>query len=184
MFNRKRNFIIVAGLCLLGLLSPFSPAVFADSDNNQAQLKRIELINRRSAHSMTYRNENGTDTVRVSSTPLFYQNNQNRWTEIDTSLEPATAGENDEDGNQFAYRSIRNSFRTYFPRQSRGWVTLKSGQNVLAFKLVSNKNREFNKEQNGITVHDILDNCSLNYLVKPGALKETLTLKNPLLLES
>lgn len=168
---------ILIGLC--GLFFMYCSSVMVLGQDGQAlpHKQRKELIAKRSAYSKTFRNMDGTTTVQVSSVPVHYRTAGGAWEVIDTTLENA-ASEVDEDGEEYGFKVVKNAFQTYLPKRGRGWVTLKSGQSSIAFKLISNSNKTFRKQREGIIANEVLNNCDLSFTVKQGALKEDLILKN------
>ncbi|HBE78217.1 MAG TPA: hypothetical protein DDW65_10610 [Firmicutes bacterium] len=168
----------MTGILCLGLLSLLpgvtNAAIRAKNDTGH----RMELNDQRTAYSKTYRNPDGTTTLAYSTVPYHFLNSKNQWEDIDTSLEDAGTLK-DEDGGPFGYKVIKNTFQSYFPRRSNGWLTLQSGQTRLGFKLVNGKTGSFRRQHtSGLSVPDILENCDLNYAVKEGSLKEDIVLKS------
>ena len=111
--------------------------------------------------------------------PLHFQDQNGQWQEIDTTLENST-GETDEDGDSFGYQVVKNTFRSYLPRHSKGWVELRTGDCRLAFKLMTgnNEKRPFNTTIHGIYTKNPLNQCDINLTVKNGGIKEDIILKD------
>ena len=176
VMNLKKVIVGIIGIGVL--LAVMSVATYAET---QSKKDRIELIEKRTAYTKTYRNDDGTDTVTFSSSPIHYLNEAGKWAEIDPALEDSTV-ETNEDGELLAYKSEKNVFKTYFPKKGNGWVRLRQGKSSLEFKLITNTNSihlDFKKQnKNGLLAQEIFKNCDLSYLVKNGMLKEDLILKN------
>src|SRR5687767_4390620 len=68
---------------------------------------RIELPDRRTATSQTFRNADGTFTTALSSGPVHFKNAQGKWAAIDSRLIPTLdAG--------YAWQNAANRFRVRF----------------------------------------------------------------------
>ena len=171
-----RKFMI--GILCLGSLFILPGVTNAAAKPKHDAGHRVELTGQRTANSKAYRNKDGTATITYSTVPYHFLNSKKQWEDIDTGLEDAGTLK-DEDGGAFGYKAVKNSFESYFPRRSNGWITLQSGQFRLAFKLANGKTGFFRRQHtSALSVPDILENCDLNYAVKEGALKEDIVLKN------
>ena len=134
---------LCVGFCVLGLLTLSSVMALSEGGASPARHGQ-EIIAARTAHSKTYRNDNGTTSILVSSAPLHYLDG-NEWQDIDTTLE-AAAGEVDPDGQPFGYKTTKNVFTSFLPQNSNGWVELRAGESSLAFKLIGSVSKGFGKK--------------------------------------
>ena len=135
---------LFAVLCSLGLFILSSAIALSEGGASPARQGQ-EVIEARTAYSKTYRNDNGTTSILVSSAPLHYLDEGNAWQDIDTTLE-AAAGEVDPDGQPFGYKTTKNVFTSFLPQNSNGWVELRAGESSLAFKLIGSVSKGFGKK--------------------------------------
>ncbi|MGE5551242.1 MAG: DUF6531 domain-containing protein [Bacteroidota bacterium] len=165
---------------VLGCIGSFALAssIAFSQDKTVPQGHRREITEARTEYTKTYE-EDGATVLHVSTVPLHYTDQNNKWQEIDVTLE-AASGEADDEGNAYAHKVVRNSFATYFPRHGNGWVELRRGNTSLAFKLLGSGSRQLARRNKGeLAANDILADCDLAYTVKPGGLKEDIVLKRP-----
>ena len=165
--------VLVAGI---GLFTSMFAVCFASEEPGPKPVRQ-EIIAARTAYTKTYRNADGTDTIRISTMPLHYLDARKQWQDIDSSVQDSS-GENDDDGQPFGYKVLKNTFESFLPKHSQGWVQLRSGNSRLAFKLVTDLKRNFTRLRGKLQANDVLKNCDLNYAVQNGALKEEIVLNS------
>ncbi|MCL6588699.1 MAG: DUF6531 domain-containing protein [Firmicutes bacterium] len=138
-----------------------------------------EILKARSEYIKVFRDSHQVDTIYISSNPLHYRDSHGQWQEISTDLEEVDSDiATDEDGQRFGYRSLANTCQAFLPRHTQGWTQLRSGGHRLSFKLAASGQKFYNKRKDGIFVSGLLPKCDLSLTVRPGGIKEEITLRD------
>ena len=166
-------------------------------------VKRTELLDRRTANRKVYENKDHSKTVEIYLEPVHYQETDGSWKEMDDSLEEAEnpARSNRNNGGMSA-AAIPVSDRTAFAGKDkaagfynhkgnteifishtaddRETVSLKKGSSGLAWGLEAAKPvTAVRQERNEILFPEILDGTDLRVRVRGESVKEDLILKRP-----
>ncbi|HEX3048892.1 MAG TPA: DUF6531 domain-containing protein, partial [Bacillota bacterium] len=176
MRNKLKFLLPVLWLTLLTLVSPFF--VTADTTGTIAPDPQYppgeEIIEARSTYSKIFRN-GPTKSIYISTTPLHYFNTTNhKWENIDTSLEEEAGLR---DGEEFGFKSLRNTMQCFLPKYGDGWTQIQSGEYRLNFQMVNGNRRLFRKkDKTSLRYDDVFPGCSVSQSIKPGGVKEDIVI--------
>jgi len=121
--------------------------------------------------SRTYLNADGTYTAQVYLRPIHYKTQNGSWQPIDTRLAVSSK-------TGFGVENTANVFKTYLPAQSSGWVRVESGNASISFRPLNTTDAALFASGSGSRGSAWAD-TTLSYEIRPGALKETITLSGP-----
>ena len=126
-----------------------------------------ELTDLRTATAKLWLNANGTTTAEIFSGPVYYQDSDGTWKEIDTSLVSSDSG----------YSVLKNSFRTQLAAQAAGWHLMELNGVPFTFRADAANSSSGTVDGNTITYPDAWPSVDLRYSVLPTGIKEELVLR-------
>ncbi|MCX7571379.1 polymorphic toxin-type HINT domain-containing protein [Tumebacillus sp. DT12] len=148
-----------------------------EDPKKEAPDKVLEIKEKRTENSKTWKNSDLTETIEMFSTPIFYQDpGQKEWKEIDNSLTEEIK-DKEEQGN-FKYRNKANKFTALFGKTAdKDIFKIKQGQHALSYSVVGAKAAEGVSKEDALTYSEILANIDAVYHVRSTGVKEDLVLK-------
>ncbi|MGE5623434.1 MAG: hypothetical protein ACM3UP_00255, partial [Methanocella sp.] len=153
---------IAVAVSSLGLLVGSSPAVAAP----------IELVERRTAYSKTFQNDDGTETLELSGRPLHYQNDAGHWVDVDVRLEA-------ELGPDYSYSAKKNRPKVWLPRKASQAARFEVGQHYLRFQPVGAADADvIRRDETTVAFSGVWQNTDLSYQVIPEGLKENIVIQS------
>lgn len=138
-------------------------------------LKEIE--NKRTLYSKTYDSGKEYLETEISSYPIHYQDENDKFKEIDTNITTCQKWE-------FQYGVTSNLYNAYFGdinSENKHLVSIEFSQKErdswTNFKLIGSKPSDFTIENNKFTFVDCFENVDVEYIVESSKLKENIVLK-------
>ena len=128
-----------------------------------------ELTDLRTPTAKVWLNANGTTTAEMVSGPVYYQETDGAWRDIDTTLVPTDSG----------YSVAKNVFRARLAPDAAGWHAMDLEGVSLAFKADAPNSSVGTADGNTITYSDAWPGVDLRYRVLPTSIKEELILQRP-----
>ncbi|MEV6382702.1 DNRLRE domain-containing protein [Streptomyces sp. NPDC051773] len=146
--------------------------------------RSMELPGERTSTTVEFRNPDGTQTTRVYTEPVHYQDSSGAWQEIDTSLVPADRTENTpeaSDGDRLAAASDNTGLTLASRGDDPALATLEidEGRHEVSFGLEGASGSVADVRDDAAHYEDVRRDSDVVLQAEHGAVKETIVLNSP-----
>ncbi|TCP52764.1 intein/RHS repeat-associated protein [Tumebacillus sp. BK434] len=147
------------------------PKLGKDVSFSEPPTEPVELVEERTENSKSFRNPDGSTTVKVYGQRIHYKDpNTDRWLPIDSNLEVKANGHLRNKANRFSVE-LKN-------RANAGFVDFTYEGTGLSFRPLFARAVNAAVEGNELTYENVAPNSDLTYDVTANGLKETIILKD------
>ncbi len=149
---------------------PFAGGALSAERARASEGDRVELTERRTATSKTFRNPDGTLTTSLFTGSIHFRNERGAWQEIDSQLVPASRP-------GYALANKANSFKVEFkPELEENFLRFEVSGKAFLLALEGAARRPVAGRATGALYKDIFPGVDLKYDLFPEGVKETLIL--------
>ena len=166
LFVNKRNLYIIAPIAVVML----SFAVFlflAKPFNKTSKTSGTEVIAQRTEKSTTFKNDDGTYTKRVYTSPVNYKDSNGKWKKINTSL--------DKKGSMIEV--VKAPYQVHFSQDSKEKVSFKAGNEKIDFVLSGINSTTAKVKGSKAVYKEVYKNTDLERIATTNGLKQNYILK-------
>lgn len=184
MFRKFLNGLLVFTLAFSVPLSSIGTAYAHGNENapekGDKQIRQpkkvVELKEKRTENSTTWRNTDLSETVELYSSPVFYQEEgQKEWKSIENTITSEVKDKSEKD--QYKFQNKANKFTVLFGSHAdKEIMKIKQGNHMLSYRIVGAKASEGVSKDNVLTYAGLFEGVDAVYHVRGDGVKEDFVL--------